>query len=170
MRRSIILLILLLATKGHMSQVVGQQQSLESLANSSSHIVVARPLPADSIVKVPTKAGTLRASHRILEVLSRDSKLKAGDPILVGPAHESLFRAIGEAQAAGGPVPSPILPTYSPARVPTGSEPSILFLVGPTEADGRKFNLQCSHSVESLDSLEAVRSYLGIASPARKSP
>lgn len=170
MKKTILLAVLLLATKGHMSQVVGKNQDLEHLVNSSSHILVARALPADSVVKIPTKAGAVRASHRIVEVLSRDAKLKANDPILVGPAHESLFKAMGKAQAEGGPVPSPILPTYAPARVPAGDEPSILFLVGPTEADGRKFNLQCSHAVESLDSLEAVRFYLGIPSPARKSP
>lgn len=159
-------LLLVFATKGHMSQIHPDYQSLESVTLSSSYIVTARPYLAPIYKKDPTLLSKMSrkelkkvANYRVEVVLLGGKDVKTGDLIRVGQANESFNEYMGEAQEKGLPMPSVSFPFYQSTSARRAEDPVILFLIG-TDPSQRVFNLFCDGSEESIDSMEVVKGYL----------
>lgn len=161
-----IALLLVFATKGHMSQVHPQIQSLESITNASPYIVTARPHVEEKYRKHPELASKLSRAdlkqipnYRVETVLRGGKDLKSGDLIHVGIANEAFEEAMGNAQSQGMPMPSVSLPYYQSTGVRRAEDPAILFMTG-IDAQQGIFSFFCENAEESIDSVEVVKGFL----------
>lgn len=159
-------LLLVFATKGHMSQVHPKFQTLESITTASTHIVTARPHVDETYRKHPELAAKLSdadrkkiPNYRVESVLRGGKDLKAGDLIHVGGANESFYKAMDNAQSKGMPMPSVSLPYYQATGVRRAEDPAILFMTGTDPQQGI-FRFFCDNAAESIDSVESVKGYL----------
>jgi hypothetical protein len=144
----LVLLVLSLCEKAHVSQVHLKPQSLQTILSRSRHVVVARH---DA------------KGYRLERVLASTDSLKPGMRLQVEDPTDGLYRAIGATIAAGGPVPSPIVESYKPLNTPLADEPVILFL-SMRKADTDTFFLCLTGAMESIKSLSAVEAAIKAAS------
>lgn len=159
-------LLLVFATKGHMSQVHPKFQTLESITTASTHIVTARPHVDETYRKHPELAAKLSdadrkkiPNYRVESVLRGGKDLKAGDLIHVGGANESFYRAMDNTHRKGLPMPSVSRPYYQPSAARKAEDPAILFLTD-IDISQRTFRFFCENAAESIDSVEVVKGYL----------
>ncbi|MEN9355549.1 MAG: hypothetical protein RL318_2874 [Fibrobacterota bacterium] len=135
-----LLLVLGLCGKAHVSQVHLRPQSLQTILSRSRHVVIARH---DA------------KGYQLEKVLESTEALKPGMRLHIEDPTTGLYRAIGETIAAGGPVPSPIVESYTPLNAPLADEPVILFL-SIRKAESDTFFLSLTGAMESMKSLGAV--------------
>lgn len=150
-----------------MSQIEPELLSLSSLSASADCIVTARPYQAEIVRRFPqilsklSRAKSKRIPNYKVETVLRGGKdLKPGDLIHVGMANESFHEYMIEAQEEDLPMPYVSFPFYPSTAPKHPEDPRILFLVG-TDVQAKIYNLHCEGSEENIDSLPAIKGYIG---------
>jgi len=162
-----LLFAFLLAKEAYTSQIFPNSQTLAQVVHQSSTIVVARELPArtatvSSAIAPPADkaaSNTPAANYVVESVLRAGMPLKPGAHIYIGPANEALYKAMGDLQNKGLPMPSPIVPSYAQGGTRKPADPIILFLAD-TDLKAKTYSFHCDGATETLDSLEVVKRYI----------